>query len=124
MVFGPMKWPVPMTQFRAAVLEIGEVHVDEAVDHFAFALAHAGHVDPPIVLGDAEFLAAAKIIRHLGAVDDVLARQTGDVGAGTADIFPLNHRHARALFGQRPGDVFAGFAAAEHQDVKSLRFFR
>jgi hypothetical protein len=39
-------------------------------------------LDPPAVLGEAELLAAAEVGGDLGGVDDVLARQAGDVRAG------------------------------------------
>src|ERR1700722_15228565 len=47
--------------FRTARLEIGQVHVDKSVYHFAFTSAHARHIDFPRVLGDAELLASRKV---------------------------------------------------------------
>ena len=38
-------------------------------------------------LGDAELFALPEVSGHFGGVDDVLAGQTGDVGAGTATYF-------------------------------------
>ncbi len=74
------------------------MHIDQAVDHLALALAHRRHVDPDILLADAEFLAAKKVGRDLGAVDDVLARQAGDVRARAADVFALDDRGTRPFW--------------------------
>ena len=40
-------------------------------------------------------------------MDDVLGRKTGDVLAGTSDIFSFNGYGLHPLFGQGPGDEFA-----------------
>jgi hypothetical protein len=45
-------------------------------------------------------------------MDDALARKTGDVLAGTADIFSFNGYGLHPLFGQGPGDEFAARPAA------------
>ena len=46
---------------------------------------------------NAELLAPAEIRGDLGAVDDVLARQAGDVGTGPTHVSALDHRDAVAL---------------------------
>jgi hypothetical protein len=55
-------------------------------------------VDSPVILGDAEFLAPPKVGSDFGTVDDVLARKTGDVLAGTSDIFSFNVCGLHPLF--------------------------
>jgi hypothetical protein len=50
-------------------------------------------------------------------VDDVLARQAGDVRAGPTDVLPLDHRDPLSVTSQRPRQQFAGLAAAEHDEV-------
>ena len=69
------------------------------------------------VLGDAELLAAAEVGGDLGGVDDVLARQAGDVRAGAADVPALDDRHLLSLGGEGPRQVFARFTTAQHDDV-------
>jgi hypothetical protein len=54
-------------------------------------------------------------------MDDMFARETGDVGTGTSYIFSLNNDRSHALFGQRPGEVLARFAAAQHDDIIFFR---
>src|SRR2546422_9934816 len=93
----------------------------QAGDHLAFALTHGRHVDLPVVFGDPEFLASSKVRSNLCAMDDVLARKTGDVGAGTSDIFSLNDGGLHALFGQAPRDEFAGRPATQHEEIVFFR---
>ena len=73
------------------------MHFDQSIDHLPLAVADGGHVDLPVAVGDPELGAAAEIVGDLGAVDDVLARQAGDVGARPADIPPLDDRGAPPL---------------------------
>jgi hypothetical protein len=51
-------------------------------------------------------------------MDDVFAGQAGDVRAGAAEVFPLDHGRALPLRRQRPGEELARLAAAQHDDVK------
>src|SRR5467141_3154922 len=97
------------------------MHLDQSGDHLALALTHGWHIDFPVVLGDSEFLASAEVRGDFGAMDDILARKTGDVGARTSDIFSFNDGSLHALPGQCPGDVFAGFAAAQHEEIVFFR---
>ncbi len=79
--FGPGELCGAHDQLRAAGLEIGDVNVHQACDHLALAAAHDGHVDFEVFFGDSELFASSKIRSHLRAVNDVLAGQTGDIGA-------------------------------------------
>ena len=45
---------VPHDEFRPARPVLVEVHRDQPVDHLPLAVAHAGHVDLPVALGDPE----------------------------------------------------------------------
>ena len=104
-------------QFRAARFEIGQVHIHEPFDHLSFAVAHPGHVDLPIVFGDAEFFASGEVGSDLRAVDNILARKTGDVRARTADIPSFDNDRPLSFLGLSPGNVFAGLAATEHNYI-------
>src|SRR3989454_3015993 len=73
------------------------------------------------MLGDSEFLASPEVRSDFGAMDDILARKTGDVGARTSDVFSLNDGSLHPLLGQCPGDVFASFAAAQHEEIVFFR---
>src|SRR6266852_4921544 len=97
------------------------MHLDQPGDHLALALTHGWHIDFPVILGDSEFLASPEVRGYFGAMDDVLAWKTGDVGAGTSDIFSLNDGGLHPLFGQGPGDEFAGRPAAQHEEVVFFR---
>src|SRR5437016_368987 len=97
------------------------MHLDQSGDHLALALAHCGHIDSPAILADSEFRASPEVRGDFGAMDDILAGKTGDVGARTSDIFSLNDGSLHPLPGQRPGDVFAGFAAAQHEEIVFFR---
>src|SRR5437667_11064006 len=100
------------------------MHVDQPGDHPALALTHGWHIDFPVILGDSEFLASPEVRSDFRATDDILAGKTGDVGARTSDIFSLNDGSLHPLPGQRPGDIFAGFAAAQHDRIVSVRLRR
>ena len=50
-------------------------------------------------------------------MDDALVRKTGDVLAGTADIFSFNGYGLHPLFGQSPGDEFAARPAAQYEEI-------
>src|SRR5882724_8972923 len=97
------------------------MRLDQPGDHLALALTHGWHIDFPVILGDSEFLASPEVKGDFGAVDEILARKTGDVGARTADIPTLNDGSLYPLFCQRPGDVFAGLAAAQHEEIVFFR---
>src|SRR5271167_5227047 len=97
------------------------MQLDQPGDHLALALAHGWHTDFPVVLGDSEFLAAPKVRGDFGTMDHILARKAGDVGARTSDILSLNDDRLHSLPGQCPGDVFPGFAAAQHEEVVFFR---
>jgi hypothetical protein len=93
------------------------VHFNQAVDHLSLVVAHADHVDPPVIFGDAELFASGEVRGDLGAMDYVLARKTSDVRAGTSDVLSFYHDGSLSFLGLGPGNVFAGFAAAEHNEI-------
>src|SRR5580698_9288036 len=72
-------------QLRSAGLEVREMHIDQTGDHFTFPITDSRHIDFKIVLGDAEFFTSLKVGSDLGTMDDIFAREAGDIGAGTAD---------------------------------------
>src|SRR6185437_14039318 len=72
----------------------------------------------------AESIGGGDGMRDLGAVNDVLARQAGDVGTGAADVALLDDDHPLAGFAEAPGDGFARLAAAENNGVVSFRAHR
>src|SRR6516225_7810057 len=78
--FGPDKASGPDKQLRSARLETREMHLHHSVNHLALAIAHTRHADLSIILGDSEFSASPKVRGNLGAMDDIFARHTGDVG--------------------------------------------
>ena len=104
-------------QLSAAPGELFEVHSDEAGDHEALALADGSHVDEDVVLANAELFAAEEVGGDLGAVNDVLAGQTSDVGARATNIFALHKDYASSHLGHCPGEELAPFAASENDKI-------
>lgn len=93
------------------------MNIDEFFHHFAFAIGNGGHVDG--VAGDvhAELCSASDVGSYLGGVDDVFARQRGNVWAGATHPPALNHGNALALTRERPGEELGAFAAANDDEV-------
>src|SRR5258708_29082820 len=81
----------PHEQLCPARLEIIEMHLDQPINHLPLAITHKPQVNLGIVLVDAEFFTSPKVGCYLLAMDDIFARETGDVGTGTSDIFSLNN---------------------------------
>ena len=108
-------------QFRAALLVVIEVNVDQAPHHLALSLAHGSHVDLNVLFADSELGAAVKERGSLGAVDDILARQARDVWARAAHIFSLDHHYALSLLSGGPGNKFTAGTAAEDDEIIFFR---
>src|SRR6476660_1788544 len=89
-------------QYRSRVSVVFKVHVVEPRYHLAFAIADARHVDCEAVERDAKLLAAANVGRDLRAVDDVLARQAGDVRTRSANIFAIDDCDPLSFASKRP----------------------
>ena len=109
-----------LERLSAALTELGAQVRSEGVDQ-PLPFAHRLHVDSRVFLRDAELRAAIKIGRHLRAMNKVLARQTGHVGARAADPSFLHHRDFLALFAQAPREVFAAFATAQNDEIEFFR---
>src|SRR6266851_4668890 len=103
-------------QFYSGVRGTLGVELMFRFDHFAFALLDAGHVDSEFIHFQSEFRAAPRQRCYSRGVDHVLARQACDIRARTAEPFPLDHRGAMTLIGNRPGCPFTGFSAPENEN--------
>ena len=103
--------------FGAALFEIAEVDLVEAVDHFLATGTNFCHVDVPCVVDDAELRAALEEGRDFGAVDDVLGGKAGYVGAGSADLVLFDGGDTLALRAEMPGDEFSCFSGADDDGV-------
>src|SRR5216684_4162827 len=103
-------------QFYSGVRGTLGVELMFRVDHFAFALLDAGHVDSEFIHFQSEFRAAPRQRGYSRGVDHVLARQACDIRARTAEPFPLDHRCAMTLIGHSPGSPLAGFSAPENEN--------
>src|SRR5260370_2592934 len=68
-------------KLRSALLVFGEMRVDQARDHRAFAVTDGRHINSEAVSGDPELLTPAHVRGNLCRVNDVLAGKTGDVRA-------------------------------------------
>ena len=106
-----------LEQLRSARLEILEVHRYQSINHLPLPIAYTRHVDVGIVLSDAELSTSPEVRGNLRAMDDILARQTGDIGARTSDILSLNDNRSLSSFGEGPRDVLPRFATAQHYDI-------
>src|SRR5215471_186836 len=78
-------------QYRSRVFVVFKVHFIETGYHLAFALADARHVDCEAVERDAKLFASANVRRNLRTVDNVFAREAGDVRTGSANIFAIDY---------------------------------
>jgi hypothetical protein len=93
--------------------------LDHAFDHLALAPANVLHPGGGRHGAGAVIGGVPDQLRHPGTLDDILARQAGDVGTGAADQPTLDHHHRATLLRQLPGDVLARLPAAE-DDVFDL----
>src|SRR5215475_4732488 len=105
-------------QYRTRVSVVFQIHLVEAGYHFAFALADARHVDCEAVERDAKLFASANVGRDLRAVDDVLARQTGDVRAGSANVFAIDYCDPFSFPSKRPRSNCRTRATTENDQIK------
>src|SRR5260370_6593656 len=105
-------------EFSAGLLVVAEIHVIPIRYHFAFAFANSAHINAEVSLGDAELFASAKVRGHLRAVNDILARQTRDVWARTANVSALDHCDALSFAGKRPCCDRRSRAATENHQIK------
>ena len=94
------------------------VDLDHAGHDLRGARGHAAHVDGRC-LGqhDPELACAPGQVRDLGAADQRLGRDAGDVDAGAADHAGLDDGDALAGLGLVHRQRLAGLAAAQDQDV-------
>src|SRR5580765_1337040 len=93
---------VATNEFRSSLFVIVEIEFVQARYHRAFAVAHGRHIDSEIIPNDAEFLTSANVGCDLRTVNDVLARETGDVRARSANVFAVDHRNTLSLPGKGP----------------------
>ena len=93
-------------QFRAAGLELAEMNLHQLVDHLPFAAGDAGHVDANVSGHDAQARCGMNKRDGLGTVNDVLARQAGDVRARAADHRTFDDDGLLALARQCPSRGF------------------
>ncbi len=106
---------VPLDEVDAGVVVTADVDPDQVFDHGPLASLNRRHVraDRPDI--QPEFRGACSQGLHSGAVNEVLARKAGDVGARSADVPSLDHGGAVACSGHRPRQVLPRLSAAEDQ---------
>lgn len=93
------------------------MNIDEFLHHFAFAIGNGRHIDAVAGNVDAELCSACPVGSYLGGVDDVFARETGNVWAGATHPFALNHGNALTLTCERPSEELGAFAAANDDEI-------
>ena len=108
-------------QDRAGVLVVFQIHLVQAGHHLALAVTDARHINRETVVTNAKFLASAKIGRDLGSVDDVLARQAGDVRARSANVLAIDDDNVLSFSSKRPGSYSRTRAAAQNDHVEFFR---
>src|ERR1700733_4600863 len=106
-------------EFATAGGELIQMRLDQAFHHRPLAGLNLPHRHAP---GDAGSKRLARGYRMSDAcpVDDVLARQAGNIGAGTAHIALLYNHDAFAGTAEMPRDRFPRLAAAEHHGIIGL----
>src|SRR5579862_2782427 len=112
-----MKRPDPMSRSAPLALKLARCTIHQALDHLALALTHTRHVDLAIIFGDSKLRASPEIGGHLRTVDNIFARQTGDIRARATDILSLYNDDPFSLFSHRPSKELASLATAQNHKV-------
>src|SRR5258708_33439634 len=103
-------------EFAAAGGEPIQVHLDQAFHHRPLANLNFAHRHAPCDAGS-ERLARGYGMGDAGTVDEVLARQAGNIGAGPAHIALLYAHDALAGTAEMPRYRFACLHAAKHHGL-------
>src|ERR1700722_19783285 len=106
-------------EFAFAGGKPGQMRLDQAFYHRPLARLNLPH---RYLTGDAgsERLAGGDNLSDACSVDEVLARQAGDIGAGTAHITLLYDRDALARSAEVPRYRFSRLAATEHHGIVGI----
>jgi hypothetical protein len=99
--------PEPGQQFPPLALKWSRCICASPSTNLPFAITHNQHMDLGIVLDNAEFFVPPKLRGDLRAMDNMLARQIGDVRVGASYTFSFNGNRSSALFSQGPDDAIA-----------------
>src|SRR5439155_7888074 len=103
-------------KFRSALFVIVEIQFVQGRYHPAFAVAHDRHSDCEAFFSYAEVFTSANVRCNPRTVNNVLTRQTGDVGARSTDVFAIDHRDTLPLRSKCPcGDSRSAAAADDHK---------
>lgn len=97
-----------------------EMKPAQVVDHGPLPGLHALHAGHRRLQRGPEFGCPHRERADLRRMDDVLARQARDVRARPPDQLPLDDGGVLAFGSRRPGKVFAGFTAADDENVVGL----
>src|ERR1700686_1209720 len=103
-------------EFAATGGEFIQMQLDQAFHHCPLAGLNFRHRHTPCDAGS-ERLARSYGMSDACTVDEVLARQAGNIGAGTAHIALLYDHDAFAGAAEMPRDRFSRLAAAEHHGI-------
>src|SRR3984893_896878 len=103
-------------EFATAGGEPVQMRLDQAFDHRPLARLNLPHRHLTCDAGS-ERLARGDNMSDACSVDEVLARQAGNIGAGAAHIALLYYRDALAGTAKVPRDRFSRLAAAEHHGI-------
>jgi len=111
-VFGADEASLAHYQFSAALLILGQAKLNQSLHHLPFAGADTFHANSERRNFHPKFGSGLEKGRHLGAIDDVFARQASDIGTGTANQLAFNDGGTFTCFGQRPSRILAGLPAS------------
>jgi hypothetical protein len=105
-------------EFHAGLFVVVELRFVPSRNHLAFPVANHRHIHGEISFGYSELLASADVGSDPRAVYNILAGETGDVRARSANVFALNRRDALSLPRKSPGsDGTSGATADDHQII-------
>ena len=90
-------------EFRSTLLVVVEIPVVPTRNHPALTFTNYVHINGEVSFGDTELFTSTKVRGNLRAVNDVLARQTDNIGTGPADVFALDDCDTLFLVGEGPG---------------------
>src|SRR6267378_1469834 len=106
----------------SALLVIIEIQFVQARYHPAFAAAHERHSDCEAFFSNAEVFTSANVRCNPRTVNNVLAGQTGDIGARSANVFAIDHGDTLLLPSKSPCSDCRSRAAAQDHKIEFFRF--
>ncbi len=108
-------------QLRTACFELVEVELDQIIDHLSFAANHASHIDTGLTGHDSQAGLWIHKGNGLGAINDILARQTSHIRTRPPDHRAFDHNRFLSHLRQIPREDFSRHTTSDHEIVTQLQ---